>query len=449
MMTSVPLPDGFTCALLKEVKGAEIAFWIGQANAAAGKRVVTKNGRVDEQRKRLTDYYGLNLSAEDSFVAAVALKTHEDHIKQRQFSWLQELGEEWASMAACGKEFFLCDRSSEPCNASLLQEAVKLLMNLMVQTMPSAAPSPLSLDGRTQTENNEMISALIGAACDGDSTAISRLSSLGNVSARLPATQMIPQCMTAPSVELMVATLPPAPLSNAASLQPTQQLWVLLPTIPSMAQSVPPVTIFAQPGSLPLVLRGDGSALLPFIAPNHTATMQTSSSLSVPLFTEAPVVLPCTVNDVAVLNSCQLDIESIQCAQDLCDAIQQVEDGTVSRVHERYGPRDGRATDEMWGHLKGKITKRERLYGLLAGAFEGDRDRFFEYFTPTLVALRMVVEAIPHCQKDLQDERRNTRYVDLVSGKFSKELWRAVWGDRNDWYVWRELGKEWYGNKKA
>ncbi|KAG0693493.1 hypothetical protein DFH29DRAFT_1039252 [Suillus ampliporus] len=410
-MTSVPLPDGFTCALLKEAKGAEIAFWIGQANIAAGKRVVTKNGH--------------------SFVAAVAPKTHEDHIKQRQFSWLQELGEEWSSMAARGKEFFLCDGSSEPCNASLLQEAVKLLANLTVQTTPSAAPSPLSLDGRTQTENNETISALIGAARNGDSTAISRLSSLGNVA-----------CMTAPSVELMAATLPPAPLSDAASLQPTQQLRVPLPTIPSMAQSVHPVMIFVQPGSLPLTYSGS----------------------SVPLFTEAPVVLPCTVNDVAVLNSCQLDIESIQHAQDLCDAIQQVEDGMVSRVRERYGPQDGRATDEMWGHLKGKITKRERLYGLLAGAFEGDRDRFFEYFTvsaasgskkqqgagePTLVALRMVVEAIPCCQKDLRDERRNTRYVDLASGEFSKELWRAVWGDRNDWYVWRELGKEWYGNKKA
>ncbi|KAG1783659.1 hypothetical protein EV702DRAFT_1190679 [Suillus placidus] len=264
-MTCVLLPDSFTCALLKEAKGAEIAFWIGQANAAAGKRVVTKNSCVDEQRKRLADYYGLDLSAEDSFVAAVALKTHEDHIKQHQFSWLQELREEWSSMAAHGKEFFLYDRSSEPCNASLLQEAVKLLVNLTVQTMPSAAPSLLSLDRRTQTENNETISALIGAACDGDSTAISRLSSLGN-------------CMTAPSVELMAATLPPAPLSDAASLQLTQQLWVPLPTIPSMAQSVHPVTIFAQPGSLPLILRGDGSALPLFVAPNHTATMQMSSS---------------------------------------------------------------------------------------------------------------------------------------------------------------------------
>ncbi|KAG2114385.1 hypothetical protein DEU56DRAFT_748984 [Suillus clintonianus] len=370
-MTSVPLPDGLTCALLKEAKGAEVAFWIGQANTAAGKRVVTKNGHIDEQRKRLTNYYGLDLLAEDPVVAAVVPKTHEDHIKQRQFSWLQELGEEWSSAAACGKEFFLSDGSSGTSSSAFLNSRLMCFMS--------------------------------------------------------------PTSMFLPFLVLI-----------------SQQLQVLVPTT-SMAQSVHPVTIFAQPGSMPLVLRGDGSALPPFVAPNHTATVQMSPGSSVPLFTEAPVVLPRTVNDVAVLNSCQLDMESIQRAQDLRDAIQQVEDGTVSRVREHYGPRDGRATDEMWGHLKGKITKRERLYGLLAGAFKGDKHCFFEFFTvsaasgskkrrgasePTLVALRMVVEAIPRCQKDLRDERRNTRYVDPASGEFSDELWRAVWGDRNDWYVW-------------
>jgi hypothetical protein len=47
-MRSVPLPDGLTCALLKKVKGVEVAFWIGQLNATAGKRVVTKNSCVNE-----------------------------------------------------------------------------------------------------------------------------------------------------------------------------------------------------------------------------------------------------------------------------------------------------------------------------------------------------------------------------------------------------------------
>jgi len=182
------------------------------------------------------------------------------------------------------------------------------------------------------------------------------------------------------------------------------------------------------------------------------------------------MAMPHVVNDVTVLNSCHLDIENIQRAQDLRDAIEQVENGAVSRVRECYGPRDGRAADEMWGRLKGKITKRERLYALLTGAFKGDKDNFFDYFTipespgcknkkqrsskgshcrRKLVGLRLVVEAIPHCQKDLQDERRNAVYVDPVSGCFSEELWMAVWGDWNDWHVWRALGKECYGSKTA
>ena len=209
-------------------------------------------------------------------------------------------------------------------------------------------------------------------------------------------------------------------------------------------------------------------------ADHHAATLCASSGLSLaPAPSKSPVVPPasgpCMVNDMAVLSSCRLDIESIQRVQGLRDAIEQVESGAVGRVRERYGPKDGRAADEMWGRLKGKITKRERLYSLLTGAFEGDKDSFFEYFTVStrskchsavqmkqcsgkqgrsehkLVALRLVVEAIPHCQKDLEDERKDARYVDQMTGQFSDELWRAVWGCQNDWYVWRALGRERYG----
>jgi len=182
------------------------------------------------------------------------------------------------------------------------------------------------------------------------------------------------------------------------------------------------------------------------------------------------MAMPRIVNDMTVLNSCQLDIENIQHAQDLHNAVEQVENGAVSHVCEHYGPRDGRAADEMWGCLKGKITKCKRLYALLTNAFKGDKVSFFDYFTISkstgcknkkqcsskgshcghkLVGLCLVVEAIPHCQKDLQDERRNAVYVDPVSGCFSEELWMAVWGDQNDWHVWWALGKECYGSKKA
>jgi hypothetical protein len=107
------LPDGLTAASLKVARGSEIAFWIAQANAAAGKRLMTKSGRVDDQRQRLAKYYGLDLmDATETSPISVAPKTQEEDIKEHQFSWLRELGDEWSRTAAEGKEFVLCDRSS-------------------------------------------------------------------------------------------------------------------------------------------------------------------------------------------------------------------------------------------------------------------------------------------------------------------------------------------------
>jgi len=95
-------------------KCVELAFWIGQANAAAGKRVMTKNGCVEDLWKRLAEYYGLDLlaAADAAASASAALKTHEEDIKECQFSWLHELGEEWSSAAADRNEFLLCEGSS-------------------------------------------------------------------------------------------------------------------------------------------------------------------------------------------------------------------------------------------------------------------------------------------------------------------------------------------------
>ena len=287
--------------------------------------------------------------------------------------------------------------------------------------------------------------------------------------------------MTA-SLGLMAALpVPPVPLacqSSVASLSPTHQLQVQLPIIQPAApsHSAPDAAIFSPPVvsfALPLILQPDSSLPPLIIMPEHAATPQMSAISSVPPISNSDTAMPHVVNDVTVLHSCQLDIENIQHAQDLRDAVEQVENGAVSHVHEHYGPRDDRAADEMWDRLKGKIMKHERLYALLTNAFKGDKDSFFDYFTISestgcknkkqcspsnlkgshcghkLVGLHLVVEAIPHCQKDLQDERRNAVYVDPVSSCFSEELWMAVWGDQNNWHVWRALGKECYGSKKA
>jgi len=74
---------------------------------------------------------------------------------------------------------------------SLLHEAVSQLSQLTVCAVSSAVATPLDFEGCTQTENNdsETVSALIGAARGGDPVAISHLSSLGEVAARMWATR--------------------------------------------------------------------------------------------------------------------------------------------------------------------------------------------------------------------------------------------------------------------
>jgi hypothetical protein len=184
--------------------------------------------------------------------------------------------------------------AAELCSMDFLQEAVGLITKLAVHATPSTALSrtPLSLDGRMQTENNETVSALIGATRGEDSVTISHLSSLGELQGSVTA-------------------------------------------------------MSAGPATLP----------------------------------RSPPVLPHVASDTTVLGSCQLDIESMQHAQNLRDAIEQVESRAVGRIHECYGPRYNRAAEAMWGHLKGKVTKREQLYGPLAGTFEGDKENFFQFFT--------------------------------------------------------------------
>ena len=123
----------------------------------------------------------------------------------------------------------------------------------------------------------------------------------------------------------------------------------------------------------------------------------------------------------------------------------------------------------MWKNLKGKITKRECLFTLLMEDFEGNHGPFFDFFTVAspsmpskggkqkasetdsldgkLVPLRHVVEAIPHCHRDIQKVCAYAEYIDPVGGQFSERVWKGTWGTKNDWEIWRALGMEKYGHQ--
>lgn len=128
----------------------------------------------------------------------------------------------------------------------------------------------------------------------------------------------------------------------------------------------------------------------------------------------------------------------------------------------RYGPpigeRTGAKDPDIWAKVRNAVSRRERVHKILVDDFHGNQETFFKFFTvddtqlktskggkprmPRLVAFRQVCEAISKCKKDVDEERDKSEYIER--GEFSMELWATRWGERNDWEVWRELGKERY-----
>lgn len=164
----------------------------------------------------------------------------------------------------------------------------------------------------------------------------------------------------------------------------------------------------------------------------------------------------------SILNVCESDIEALTRAEGLRDVIAQVKSGQVRAIRDKYGPQKGRNSNSMWGRIKGAVTRRERLYEVLfKQEFGEDESRFFAFFTreqratkkrvpeeETLWAFRLVVQAIPHMQADIQAERTKLCYSDS-SGGFSDEIWQDKWQGQNNMEIWRAIGKENYGLHKA
>ena len=172
--------------------------------------------------------------------------------------------------------------------------------------------------------------------------------------------------------------------------------------------------------------------------------------------------------DGAILASCELVIESLEHATNLQEVVEQLERGDVQRIRDKYGPRQGRASDQIWPRIKVTVNCRERLYHQLKdpGEFNSDKEHFFKFFTAThpsntsntpatgrkrkaaegdlgMVPYRRIVEAIPHRDKDIREERESPAYRD-ETGSFSGQRWHEKWGNLNNWEIWRLLEKEYY-----
>jgi hypothetical protein len=170
-------------------------------------------------------------------------------------------------------------------------------------------------------------------------------------------------------------------------------------------------------------------------------------------------------DQAGLLEACSYDIKALQQAGGLDEVIAQVERGDVAEMRKQYGPQGQRKGGRPeWKSLKVTVNKRERIYEQLVSEFNGDKDRFFEFFTIScnpelgeggkrkrkranverqLRASNKVAEAIPRRDRDLKEEMASLAYRG-EHGDFLQDLWDVRWAGWNRWEIWRSLGKEKY-----
>ncbi|KAF8834969.1 hypothetical protein BDN67DRAFT_1043586 [Paxillus ammoniavirescens] len=166
----------------------------------------------------------------------------------------------------------------------------------------------------------------------------------------------------------------------------------------------------------------------------------------------------------------------------LCEVIEQVEEGHVQQIRDKYGPCKGRRPHPLWENVKVTVNWQEQLiitsinaacptrlslrsqshafvgsqHAQLMNEFVGDKVHLFDFFTrqpqdesgsskgkhkassESLYALHKVVKAIPRQDKDLRGERLRGVYRG-DEGDFSEA---NHWGSMNSWEVWRAMDME-------
>jgi hypothetical protein len=140
----------------------------------------------------------------------------------------------------------------------------------------------------------------------------------------------------------------------------------------------------------------------------------------------------------------------------LREVLEQVQSGLVERLRVKYGPGRNKKADPLWATLGQQISRRERLARDFESEFQGDMERFLDFFTYTgsvrrkvevkTRSMRLLVTLdIPNRNKCLEQEQQRKHYKD-DKGVFSKEKWLEKWGSKNKWDIYYELeprAREW------
>ena len=112
IISTPAMAPNFNTTTLSSVTGAQLKFWVDQANTAAGQKALTKSGKVNDLRQWLAVHYHLDLMAAPLAVAPAApslLSTLT--IQNCQWNALCDLGDKWEECTRTNMPFLLCASS--------------------------------------------------------------------------------------------------------------------------------------------------------------------------------------------------------------------------------------------------------------------------------------------------------------------------------------------------
>ena len=109
--------------------GAQLKFWVNQVNTTAGRKALTKLGRVDDLWQCLAAHYDLDLTAALPAAAVTApasgaLLTLDT--QNHQWNALCDLGDKWEECTCANWLFLLCMPSPGERELHVGQEGQKL-----------------------------------------------------------------------------------------------------------------------------------------------------------------------------------------------------------------------------------------------------------------------------------------------------------------------------------
>ncbi|KAF8589537.1 hypothetical protein K439DRAFT_1300338, partial [Ramaria rubella] len=196
---------------LNSAKGAELNHYIEEINKVAGRRLLTKQGNIDEQQKQIATHFGIDLGVTVPTESVTGPVNIDEKVGQEQWVWIRKLAQEWADTEATGQTFKLWPNSS-----TLLMPDDKAKLATLLPDTSLGYFNSMDCDG-------DHLQALIGSAEDGD------LGSLKELDCMFQTVQLsVPPSVTGSSSSSPISTtasLPSSPIkSNTPSIKSNSSL---------------------------------------------------------------------------------------------------------------------------------------------------------------------------------------------------------------------------------